>query len=59
LQAPLPIHGYMMEIKEIVDGSNFGCELGSSTHKAHKVFLFSSFVESIGNGEKWSKKRVE
>jgi hypothetical protein len=33
----MPIHCYMIEIKYIVDGSNYGCKLGSSTHK---VFRF-------------------
>ena len=38
----MPIHCYVIEIKYIVDESNHGCKLGSSTLKSVSFF-------SIGN----------
>lgn len=51
----MPIHPYMIEIKNIVDRSNYGCKLGP---QLIKVFAFS-LVLSNGNEEKWSKNDLK
>lgn len=49
----IPFRPYMIEIKDTVDGSNYGRKLGP---QLIKVFVFS-LVLNNGNEEKWSKKR--